>query len=239
MNKNSTASSGFFTTRLLLGLTLSIIGISLGAFLIAAPNQPTKPSPNTAFKPTVIYSNYNGVSPRLRDLPTQMGERNGTWVLDRPRPIRPPGPPAKLPVVDRVQQTAMSALTMPPPLQTFEGMDQADGCGNCIPPDPNGAVGPNHYVQMVNSSYSVYNKTGTRLVGPIHINQLWANLPGRCQVDNDGDPIALYDHLADRWLLSQFAVNGGNGPFAQCVAISTSPDPTGTYYVYELRSDRF
>jgi hypothetical protein len=239
MNKNSTASSGFFTTRLLLGLTLSIIGISLGAFLIAAPSQPIKPSPNAAFKPTVIYSNYNGVSPRLRDLPTQMGERNGTWVLDRPRPIRPPGPPAKLPVVDRVQQTAMSALTMPPPLQTFEGMDQADGCGNCIPPDPNGAVGPNHYVQMVNSSYSVYNKTGTRLVGPIHINQLWANLPGQCQVDNDGDPIALYDHLADRWLLSQFAVNGGNGPFAQCVAISTSPDPTGTYYVYEFDQTDF
>jgi len=108
----------------------------------------------------------------LRDLPTQTGERNGTWVLDRPRPIRPPGPPAKLPVVDRVQQTAMSALTMPPPLQTFEGMDQADGCGNCIPPDPNGAVGPNHYVQMVNSSYSVYNKTGTRLLGPIHIGMV-------------------------------------------------------------------
>ena len=61
---------------------------------------------------------------------------------------------------------------MPPPLQTFEGMDQADGCGNCIPPDPNGAVGPNHYVQMVNSSYSVYNKTGTRLLGPIHIGMV-------------------------------------------------------------------
>src|SRR4029077_1221525 len=106
MNKNSTASSGFFTTRLVLGLTLSIIGISLGAFLIAAPSQPIKPSPNAAFKPAVIYSNYNGVSPRLRDLPTQMGERNGTWVLDRPRPIRPPGPPAKLPGGDRGGQTA-------------------------------------------------------------------------------------------------------------------------------------
>jgi hypothetical protein len=113
-------------------------------------------------------------------------------------------------------------------------MTQAEGCGNCIPPDPNGAVGPNHYIQMVNSSYSVYTKTGTRLVGPVHINQLWTNLPGRCKQYNDGDPVVAYDQLADRWLVSQFAVNGGSGPYAECIAISTSPDPTGSYYVYEF-----
>jgi hypothetical protein len=175
----------------------------------------------------------------LRDLPTIKTVSNGTWESHAPLPIRPPHAPPQLPVQDAVQQTTMPALAMPAALQTFEGMNQADGCGNCVPPDPNGAVGPNHYVEMVNTSYSVYNKTGTRLIGPIHINGLWSNLPGRCQVDNDGDPVVVYDHLADRWVLSQFAVNGGNGPFAQCMAVSTSPDPTGSYYVYEFDQDTF
>ena len=123
---------------------------------------------------------------------------------------------------------------MPTPTQTFEGMNQADGCGNCIPPDPNGAVGPNHYTEMVNSSFAIYSKTGTKLAGPTHINLLWSALPGPCKDFNDGDPVVLYDHLADRWVLTQFAVNGGNGPFHECVAVSQTNDPTGSYYVYDF-----
>src|SRR4029077_19100950 len=156
-----------------------------------------------------------------------------------PLPIHPPHAPPTLPVIDPVQQKDMPATAMANPIQTFEGMNQADGCGGCIPPDPDGAVGPKHYVEMVNAAYSVYDKSGTRLVGPVHINLLWQNLPGRCQVDNDGDPIVVYDHLADRWVLSQFAVNAGNGPFAQCIAVSTTADPTGTYNVYEFDQSAF
>src|SRR5437870_640370 len=96
-----------------------------------------------------------------------------------------------------------------------------------------GAAGPNHYAEMVNSSFAIYSKTGTKLAGPTHINALWSNLPGPCKDDNDGDPIVVYDHLADRWVLSQFAVNGGSGPYDECIAVSTTSDPTGSYYVYD------
>ena len=175
----------------------------------------------------------------VRDLPLLENAAPITYEVHEVLPVRAPYAPLQNPVTDPVRQATMGALAMPAPIATFEGMNQADGCGGCIPPDPNGAVGPNHFVEMVNSSYSVYSKTGTRLVGPVNINLLWQNLPGRCQVNNDGDPIVVYDHLANRWLLSQFAVNGGNGPFAQCIAVSTTADPTGTYYVYEFDQDAF
>ena len=236
MNKKSASSSGFLNLRIVLAVALSSAGLALGALVMAGTNQSqrTTAQNNAALHPSVLYSVYNGVSPRVRDLPVQMGERNGQWESHAPRPFRPPQPPPKLPVVDLAQQMDLPVGEIPAPLLTFDGMTQAEGCGNCIPPDPNGAVGPNHYIEMVNSSYSVYDKTGTRLAGPVHINQLWANLPGRCQQYNDGDPVVAYDQLADRWMLSQFAVNGGSGPFAECVAVSTSSDPTGSYYVYEF-----
>jgi hypothetical protein len=49
-------------------------------------------------------------------------------------------------------------------------------------------------------------------------------------------PIVQYDQLADRWVLTQFAVSAQ--PYTQCVAVSTSPDPTGTYFRYAFSYSR-
>ena len=114
------------------------------------------------------------------------------------------------------------------------------------PPDTTGDVGPNHYVQWVNLRYAIYtltrdannNISGFNLVPgfPKNGNVVWQGFGGRCQSDNDGDPIVQYDQLADRWVLTQFAVSGT--PYTQCVAVSTSPDPTGTYFRYAFSYDR-
>ena len=114
------------------------------------------------------------------------------------------------------------------------------------PPDTTGDVGPNHYVQWVNLRYAVYTLTrganneitGFNLVPgfPKNGNVVWQGFGGRCQSDNDGDPIVQYDQLADRWILTQFAVSGT--PFTQCVAVSTTGDPTGTYARYAYSYDR-
>lgn len=120
-------------------------------------------------------------------------------------------------------------------ITNFEGISDQDNSsiyGTAFaPPDPDIDVGPNHVVQMVNILFSVYDKTGNPLLGPVPINELWTGFGGPCENDNDGDPIVLYDHLADRWLLSQFAVSTGG---SECVAISATPDPTGAYYRYEF-----
>ena len=102
------------------------------------------------------------------------------------------------------------------------------------PPDTNLAVGPNHVVEIVNSDFAIFNKTGTVLYGPSPINSLWNGFGGNCQVDNDGDPIAKYDSISDRWVISQFAVTTPSPDFLQCVAVSQTPDPTGAYYRYSF-----
>jgi hypothetical protein len=108
------------------------------------------------------------------------------------------------------------------------------------PPDTTGDIGPNHYVQWVNLRYAVYNvmRTSGVISGftpvagfPKNGNTIWQGFGGRCESDNDGDPLVQYDHAADRWVLTQFAVSAQ--PYTQCVAVSTSPDPTGTFHRYE------
>ena len=91
----------------------------------------------------------------------------------------------------------------PDPLFTFEAIGDLN---LYTPPDTNGDVGPNHYVQIVNVKIAVYDKSGGLLYGPVDINTLWDGYGGPCELYNDGDPIVLYDDMADRWMISQFAV---------------------------------
>ena len=103
---------------------------------------------------------------------------------------------------------------------------------NSAPPDINGAVGATQYVQWVNESFAVFNKsTGAIAAGfPKSGNTLWAGFGGGCEVNNDGDPIVQYDKAANRWILTQFSVT--TTPYLQCVAVSTTSDATGSYYRY-------
>ncbi|MEP6819334.1 MAG: proprotein convertase P-domain-containing protein, partial [bacterium] len=126
-------------------------------------------------------------------------------------------------------------LAMPTPSLTFLGQIQTESMCGCLPPDTNGDVGPNNYVQTVNTSVSIYNKTGTRLSGPVLQSAVFfSGLPAgdACRVGDDGDPIVLYDPLADRWLITQFEVN--NVPGRQCIAISQTGDPLGSYFAYDF-----
>lgn len=123
---------------------------------------------------------------------------------------------------------------MPTPSLTFLRLTAAQAC-NCTPPDTNGDVGPNHYVQSTNVRVSIFNKTGAPLIAPsLQSNTFFTGLPAgnACRNSDDGDPIVLYDSLADRWMISQFEVD--DVPGHQCIAISTTPDPTGSYYAYDF-----
>ena len=96
---------------------------------------------------------------------------------------------------------------MPPPLLTFDGMNSAQsGCG-CFPPDTDGDVGPNHYVEAVNDSFKVFDKNGNTSAGPTTFNSFFAPLTGTPCGSNAklGDPFVLYDQMADRWVISDFA----------------------------------
>jgi hypothetical protein len=110
---------------------------------------------------------------------------------------------------------------------------------NSAPPDTNGAVGATQYVQWVNESFAVFNKsTGAIAAGfPKAGNTLWSGFGGGCQTNNDGDPIVQYDKAANRWVLTQFSVS--TTPFLQCVAVSTTSDATGSYNRYSFSYSNF
>ena len=104
---------------------------------------------------------------------------------------------------------------------------------NAAPPDTNGAVGATQYVQWVNESFAVFDKTtGALIHGPVAGNSLWSGFGGGCQTNNDGDPIVQYDKLANRWIFTQFSIS--TTPYLQCVAVSTTSDAMGTYNRYSF-----
>jgi hypothetical protein len=184
------------------------------------------------------------LSPRVSDLPAESpltlfrGQREEGELTNR-EPEESVNPLER----DSVVQTVTApTVGMPPVGASFEGMNNSQACDGCIPPDPTGAVGPNHYVQMVNSSFAIYSKSGALVSPPKHINSLWSAVPNStCAPHNNGDPIVIYDQLADRWLLSQFTVQSGTENYAECIAISQTSDPTGSYWLYQFdeSSDTF
>lgn len=105
--------------------------------------------------------------------------------------------------------------------------------GGSRPFDPSGAVGPNHYVQMINATtFRVYNKeTGATIGSAQSLGSLW-----NPDTQNNGDPIVLYDKAADRWFLAQFGSFFNNEIY---IAISTTGDPLGSYYTYTFESPAF
>src|SRR5262249_31343210 len=144
------------------------------------------------------------LSPPLRDIPPVPSE--GLFERERERhpPILRPATPW---FVDPVAQTFALPPLVPSPIANFDGIGdgfvgpagqfnlQAD------PPDTNGDVGPNHYMQSVNISFAVFSKTGTPLYGPASIHTVWAGFGGVCETTDDGDPLVKYDSIGDRWIL--------------------------------------
>ena len=112
------------------------------------------------------------------------------------------------------------------PLVGFNGQ----GFTGYYPPDTDGDVSDDHFVQMVNSKYNVYEKDGTKILGPLNLGNLWAQLPG-APWGNSGDPIVLWDENAERWVLTQFAPKTSTTNY-ELFAISVTSDPLGEYYLY-------
>ena len=103
------------------------------------------------------------------------------------------------------------------------------------PPDTDGQIGPNHFVQMINLLTTIFDKQGNVLLdGPFTSNAFWLGEGGNCEAYNQGDPIVLYDDVEDRWLVSQFAFPDSMASYSQCVAISATGDPLGEWHRYEF-----
>jgi Dockerin type I domain len=208
-------------------------------FLVLFPLTLILPQQGTLHPDTVNYPVYMDHSPALKNMKMiPPGQENKTFESKIiPNHIRPN--PNKTIIKnenfrDPVAQNQFGTLQTSATITNFDGMSNA--CG-CYPPDPNGDVGLNHIIQSVNSQFQIWNKTGASLYGPANLSTLWADVPGPWVGTNDGDPIVLYDQLADRWLISQFSLpTYPKGPFYELIAISSTADPLGTWnrYIYSF-----
>ena len=142
---------------------------------------------------------------------------------------------------DGALQSGLSPNAMPSPLFTFEGPRNEDNFNlfgiRVNPPDPNGDVGQQHYIATINLAFSIYTKTGTLLYGPADIGSLWQGFSVPDCANHAGDEIVVYDEISNRWILTQFTSVGPQ--YWNCVAVSTTQDPLGSYYRYAFPTGEF
>ena len=216
-----------------------ILRTLLSAALLCVASLQLQAQSDEPVFPTVLGAGtLNGISQPLKDIPpltdaeiVAFKERAATKVLNKKlrnrdypyaETAQPKGP-------DAAWQKSMGSTGNPKaPLVNFEGQSSP-----YYPPDCNGTAGPNHYMQTVNSTYAIYSKTGTLLAGPTNMNLLFGSVTGaNC---NDGDPLILFDEMANRWLAVEFSLCGSTD--RMLIAVSTTNDPTGTWYQYSFDVD--
>jgi len=223
--------------RTLLVITLAIgsiaaFGITVG---VAASDPPETDQPDVVQMLGPVSQDKD-----LRDLatipPTKRDEAE-------PRLMRRPFPQISSFLADdpyQIMRQPLQPAAMPAPLITFPGISSAQSTCGCLPPDTNGDVGPDHYIQAVNSRIKILDKSGAELLAPTTFNSFFSTLAGTpCANSNDGDGIVFYDHQSHRWVVSDFAFTSFPGTsFYQCIGVSKTADPVaGGWWLYAMRTD--
>ncbi len=217
-----------FLSLTITGLLLALL-FSAGTLLPTRAASPTPASqayqtPNgfTISEPSPAVDS-SGLPPAVADQPSPGAKppRQDTFLL--PKELASLSNPQ---VVDPVLQPSAGQGITPPYLTSFEGIQDTTGIQ---PPDTNGQVGPKDYIQTVNAFSSgaevgIYDKTTGALKYPVFGLNNFYPLGNACHDNGGGDPVVIYDALADRWILTEF-VNPGP-PFYECFAVSKTSVPT-------------
>jgi len=220
------------------GVTISLLS-ALVLALVPAVLAVAQEKPEVLRNPEVSYPVHFDVSPPLSEMAKEATPRQGLHLAPAVRYpkldlLQEAAQRGQAPVADGALQTSFGPL-----VGATLGLNLL-GVGNGFPgysvpdapTDVNLAVGDTQVVQWVNVSYAVFNKTtGATIAGPIEGNALWSGFGGPCQTNNDGDIIAQWDKIAHRWLMAQNVFSGP--PYYTCVAVSTTPDATGTWYRFQ------
>jgi hypothetical protein len=156
----------------------------------ADPNGEFKTSANEP----VLPGEYNG---DVRNLPKVQAKEMIELDLREPASTRKRPAASKEAAAAEDISNNISTEAMPNPIQSFAGMSFTDDCngprcGAGQPPDTNGDVGMNHYIEAVNYGIAIYNKTGTR-VAAFTEQSLWnkAGTGTVCDAQAKGDPVVV------------------------------------------------
>jgi len=258
--RRSLGEAGFFNIRVLIAALLCLAAVTVALFGMGAFSRAFAQAKGTNDNQSATNQDAPGtqtpdmlglvgpaVVSNLRDLPyippnAETEERRlaryqfpGTGAL-------PSAPETSSPRVQSLIKGLFQLVpSMPSPLLTAEGLSAAQACA-CAPPDSDGDVGPNHYVEAVNVAFGVFDKSGNPLSPVTTFNSFFQPLgTGTPCGTSQGktDPFVLYDHLADRWVVSIAAYDSFPGnSFYECIGVSQSPDPVaGPWALYAVQID--
>ena len=140
--------------------------------------------------------------------------------------VAPPAAPPRVPAAPPAPPPAAGAPTL---LATFRG-GQDNNTG--IPPDTAGAVGPDHVVNPLNNTISIFDRTGT-LLSALPLDDFWATLGIHA---NTFDPKIIYDPFGARFVL--VSMGDAHEPTSSLlIAVSTTADPTATWVGDQIQVD--
>jgi hypothetical protein len=209
----------------LAGLGLLAVGLSR---VVSNPLGAQSPDVHGPFVGPVTYAaSFNGDVRRLPVIPsTPQRLRPEAEDVERVLAALTTNAP------DAARQETYRPASMPAPIQNFKGLSLAAN-GSGYPPDTNGDVGPQHYIQTVNTSIGIYSKAGAELAA-FSFNALFDGTGTPCDNFNGGDPVVVYDTVSNRWIVTDFAwADLNNGPFYECIAVSQTGDPVnGGWWFY-------
>ncbi len=143
------------------------------------------------------------------------------------------------PVVQKSQPSKLTSgiMALTNPIKNFEAMNLMEN-GSGWPPDTNGDVGINHYVQTVNTSIGIYDKATGKMISTTFFDDLFPPAVGTpCDYENNGDPIVLFDQINKRWFILDFAWTGTTNGSYYSIAASVTADPTGAWWLYCFKAD--
>jgi hypothetical protein len=187
-------------------------------------------------------------------VPPRPNRRNST-TAPVATPMTPPVAAMISPGSAAIEQVTQGARPKALLITSFDGLgagfEGPQGKADARNPSDNSlAVGQDEVVQIVNSRMAIFTKKGAKypasgnaLFGPVVTNTLFAGFGGPCEELVSGDAVVRYDQLANRWLfvlpIFRHPADQPNAPYGMCYAISTGPDPMGTYYRYQFSRPLF
>jgi hypothetical protein len=116
--------------------------------------------------------------------------------------------------------------TPPELILGFQGVLRGDAGSLTYPPDSCGAIGPTHFVEVVNRNFAIYDRTSGQELANVLLGSF---LPGAT-----GDPRVLYDQGTDRWFVMATDFADEEKIF---LAVSLGSDPTGDWFKTEFEAD--
>jgi len=190
--------------------------------------------------PTVVVEKHHDSSAPLRSMVLKTPHLQPTVVPGEFSEFQEFTAPLKVVAVpDNALQSSVSSPVVASVGLGFAGVGQGDYgyTVNFPAPDTNGSAGATQFVQVVASSFAVFNKsTGALVLGPSSINSIFQGFGGPCETAQAGDSVVVYDKIAGRWVIGTMAqrLASGEGFSYECIAVSQTSDATGSYYRYSL-----